>query len=338
MRTTFLVFLLFSFLNAGAQKLEGAGLSEGSTNFRFHYEDIENFRTVLEIAHAKGDTLQAMKNYFSKGSEGMKAWIGRYGISPERMVKAIKSFPAYYDYLAQTDTDLRRYEDEISKGLSQIKALYPSPFVHIPPVYYFILFAGGGSVEMTANMISVDYFGYHDNMDVSEFDKIGGLFPAGKLALVRLDLIPYVAIHETAHLLQSYAQGEFDYVSIYKADKQTMMAYAIREGGADFLAYLGANIQDTDKVRYGDDHEKELWELFEPLLYEMVDDNKGWFSGTSEDHPDWPFQIGYYMGFKIVEYYYDQAPDKEEAIRQILYSYKPDDFKEFIDTYRKKWN
>ncbi|MFY0627632.1 MAG: hypothetical protein JXR07_15150 [Reichenbachiella sp.] len=305
----------------------------------FHYEDLENFKEVLKIICQKGDTLQAINEYFENGSEGMKAWIKRYSVNPKTIRAALQYFPSYYNYLSNLDTVLISYEGKISKGLNGLKKLYPSEFIHIPPVYYFILFAGGGSVEMTANMISIDYFGLHDNLDRSEFDRIGGLFPEGKLSLINVAQIPQVAIHETAHLLQSYMQGEHDYSSIYTdKDKQTILAYAIREGGADFLTYHGAGLVDSTKWVYGEKHEKELWKAMEPILNDHIDDHPGWFSGKFTEHPDWPYQIGYYVGSKIVQYFFETSTDKEEAIKHILNSHKKDDFQIFIDLYRKKWS
>ncbi len=306
-------------------------------SYQFNYQDIKNFKKVLNVAEHNGDTLDAVNEYFANGSKGMKAWIERYNTKPQLIVKAIKYFPEYYQYLAQLEQKLVSFEEKITKGLNGLVKLYPSSYVHIPPVYYFILFSGGGSVEMTANMISIDYFGHHEKLNEKEFDRVGGLFPKGPFALVNVDLIPQVAVHETAHLLQSYQQGEVDYVSIYKEGKQTMQAYAIREGGADFLAFLGSGLVDENKIKYGDEHEEELWNLFKPLLHENVNSHPGWFSGQSPENPEWPWQIGYYMGFKIVEHYYNSTDDKEAALKLIFNSNQDQEFEKFISKYDEKW-
>ena len=338
MRYLSIIIIIF-YLIPKEVKAQEVETSKSLNRIDFHYEDLENFRKVLKITRQKGDTLQAINEYFENGSEGMKAWIKRYDVNPKTIRAALKYFPSYYDYLSNLDTVLISYEGKISKGLNGLKKLYPSEFIHIPPVYYFILFSGGGSVEMTANMISIDYFGLHDNLDKSEFDRIGGLFPEGKLSLINVEQIPQVAIHETAHLLQSYMQGEHDYSSIYTDKyKQTILAYAIREGGADFLTYCGAGIVDSTKWAYGEKHEKELWKAMEPILNDHIDNHPGWFSGKSAEHPDWPFQIGYYMGFKIVEYYYNTSENKKNALTLILNSNQQEDFEKFIIKYREKWN
>lgn len=308
-----------------------------NNNYKFHYEDIENFRKVLDIAKKKGDTLKALQNYFNEGSIGMKAWVKRYNIKPNRIQKAIKYFPKYYEYLSTIDSKLREFEIPISKGLDSLRKIYPSSFLHIPPVYYFILFSGGGSVEMTANMISVDYFGNHEGIDDSEFKRVGGIFPKGKMPLVNISQVPQVVIHETIHLIQSYIQGEFDYASIYEDKNRTVLAYLIREGSADFITYLASGIINTNQSLYGDKHEKDLWELIMPILEDDPYKHSGWFSGKSSKHPDWPFQIGYHLGFKIVKYFYDKSENKNDALNFILNSHQKKDFQKFIDKYKQKW-
>lgn len=310
---------------------------EDHGSYQFHYKDIRNFKKVLSIAENRGDVLSAVHSYFANGSEGMKTWVERYDTKPELIAKAIKYFPEYYQYLAQLESKLIKLEGQISKGLDGLKELYPSEFVHMPPIYYFILFSGGGSVEMTANMISLDYFGRHEKLNEKEFDRVGGLFPKGKLALVNVDLVPQVVVHEMAHLLQAYQQGEVGYVSIYEEGKQTMLAYAIREGGADFLTFLGAGLIDKNRHKYGDKHEQELWQLFKPLIADNINDHPGWFFGKNDEHPDWPWQVGYYLGFKIVEYYYDTAEDKDAALHLIFNSNKQSEFERFIAKYEDKW-
>lgn len=329
-----LIFSLYALTQAQAQ---AQAPEKASSSYQFIYRDLHHFTEVLETAQNKGDTLQALRKYFETGSEGLKAWVSRYGTTPERMLKAIRYFPKYYEGLARYEPTLKSFEKEISRGLNGLKSLYPSEFVHIPPVYYFILFGGGGSVEMTAAMISIDYFGLFEGLDVSEFDRIGGIFPNGPLALVSPEQIPHVVIHEAAHLLQGYMQGEADYGGIYTEGNRTLLGYAIREGGADFLTFLGSGITDKTKKKYADLHEQELWQSFEPILFDDPDEHPGWFSGRSPDHPDWPFQIGYLLGFKIIEYYYDQSSNKEEAVKKILMAHSRENLMEFINIYRKKW-
>ncbi|MEX0274334.1 MAG: DUF2268 domain-containing putative Zn-dependent protease [Flavobacteriaceae bacterium] len=304
----------------------------------FCYEDIANFRETYKIMEQGGDTIAAFEDYFKKASAGLKGWISRYNWTPEKLAKRIALQPKYYASLLHIDEDLKKLEADISKHYDGMKALYPSEFVTIPPTYYFIMWGGGGSIELTGNMISIDYFGYKEGLDQTEFEQYGGLFPKGTFPIVGLEDVPQIAVHEVAHLFQTYLQGELDYVSMYlEEDKTTMLAYAIREGGAEFIAYLGTGLTDPKKHHYGDQHEQELWEEFKPLMTEHPDKHKGWFSGKSDKNPDWPWQIGYYMGFKMTQAYYDRSEDKEKALLTIMTAKDVATYQEIADTYNAKF-
>ena len=304
----------------------------------FCYEDISNFRETYKIMEQGGDTLAAFETYFKNASPGMNGWISRYNWTPEKLAKRVALQPKYYASLLNVDEDLKKLEADISKYYDGMKALYPSEFVTIPPTYYFIMWGGGGSIELTGNMISIDYFGYQDGLDKSEFESYGGLFPTGTIPLVGIEDVPQIAVHEVAHLFQTYLQGELDYVSMYlEEDKTTMLAYAIREGGAEFIAYLGSGLTDPKKVNYGDQHEQELWEKFKPLMGDHPDKHSGWFSGKSDTNPDWPWQIGYYMGFKMTQEYYAQSEDKEKALLTIMTAKDLKTYMEIADAYDAKF-
>ncbi|NAS12943.1 hypothetical protein [Poritiphilus flavus] len=302
-----------------------------TNEYIFCYTDIENFREVYNSMEQGGDTLAAFESYFKNASPGLQGWISRYNWTPEKLSQRISQMPDYYQSLLNADTELRGFEHEIAQYYDRMKELYPFEFVTIPPTYYFITWGGGGSIELTGNMISVDYFGYHEDLDHSEFEPYGGLFPKGSFPLVPITDIPFVAVHEVGHLFQTYLQGEVDYVSLYTDETKTnMLGYAVREGTADFMAYLvSPDLVDKTRYTYGEAHEAELWELFKPHLKEHPDNNKGWFHGRSDDHPDWPWQIGYYVGCKMIQHYYNQAENKEKAILDIL-SAKDTEFHEEI--------
>ncbi|MGI9551371.1 MAG: DUF2268 domain-containing putative Zn-dependent protease [Aurantibacter sp.] len=304
----------------------------------FCYEDIANFRETFKALQQGGDTLTAFQNYFDKASPGMRGWISRYNWTPEKLAKRVALQPKYYASLLNIDKELKGFEKDISEHYDNMKALYPSEFVTIPPTYYFIMWGGGGSIELTGNMISIDYFGNKEGLDPKEFEQYGGLFPNGRFPIVGIDDVPQVAVHEVAHLFQTYLQGELDYVSMYLDEsKTTMLAYAIREGGAEFIAYLGTGLKDPKKHKYGDLHEKELWQLFKPLLKEHPDEHKGWFSGKSDERPEWPWQVGYYLGFKMIEHYYETTNDKEKALLDILSAKDKDIYQEIANGYDTKF-
>lgn len=67
---------------------------------------------------------------------------------------------------------------------------------------------------------------------------------------------------------------------------------------------------------YGERNQKELWKEFSADIkakkgFEETD----WFYNYNSDRPA---DLGYYLGYKIAESYYQNASDKKQAIKEII--------------------
>ncbi|MGB5820206.1 MAG: hypothetical protein WBG90_12040 [Saonia sp.] len=304
--------------------------------YTFDYSDIEKFRDAYLAIESGADPLIEMTNYFNSGSPGLKSWVSIYGMTPEKLAVQVEKRPKFYKNLLQVDEKLKTLEGTISRGYTDLLKHLPNPNDTILPTYYFVLWGGGGSVRPNGSMISVDYFGGGEHLDSAEFPE--GIFPEGRIPFATLDDVPQVAIHEMVHWFQRKLQGSDNYVSIYgNPDNSTLLAYAIREGGADMITRLATGLVDKGKNEFGKKNEKEIWEAFKPSMLMNVDKVKGWFSGGFADKREWPFQIGYYLGMEITQYYYDRAKDKEAALNDIFTAYRPEHFTKFVQVYEQKF-
>ena len=52
-----------------------------------------------------------------------------------------------------------------------------------------------------------------------------------------------------------------------------------------------------------------------------------WLYNGLDDKRDYPADLGYYMGYKICEAYYNKAQDKKQAVKDIL---TIQDFEQFL--------
>jgi len=94
------------------------------------------------------------------------------------------------------------------------------------------------------------------------------------------------------------------------------MVQSIREGAADFVSMEIAGTNINPKVyEYGNAHLEELKEEF----YNAMDqsDLSQWLYNGSKSKSR-PADLGYFMGFKICEAYYKQAPDKVKALEELM--------------------
>jgi uncharacterized protein YjaZ len=122
----------------------------------------------------------------------------------------------------------------------------------------------------------------------------------------------YVIAHEFSHVQQVPAMVD--------AEHPTVLAGSLMEGAADFVGELIAG----GKVSYGavtPGHEKELETKF--LAARDKTDLSDWlYNGTLEK----PGDLGYWVGYRIVKAYYQHAPDKRQALREILGMTDPNAF------------
>ena len=145
-----------------------------------------------------------------------------------------------------------------------------------------------------------------------------------KAVLRSIDVLPHIVAHELIHYQQKHPMAD-----------RSLLAQAIHEGSADFVGerISGGNINDH-LHRYGNPIEKELWLAFQQEMGGT--DVSNWLY-QGDKAKTRPADLGYYMGYKICEAYYNQSADKTQALRDIL---EIKDFKQFLaaSRYAEKFN
>jgi uncharacterized protein YjaZ len=98
----------------------------------------------------------------------------------------------------------------------------------------------------------------------------------------------------------------------------------MREGAADFVAELVAGSHINERYKsFADSHEQEIWVAFNK---EIRGENKtGEWIGVYQPKNDWPPFMGYYMGYKICQSYYQVSADKQLALRKIVEMASPEE-------------
>jgi uncharacterized protein YjaZ len=125
-------------------------------------------------------------------------------------------------------------------------------------------------------------------------------------ALMPQSDIPPLVAHESVHFQQKYlALG-------------TLLCACLKEGSADFLGKLtsGRLIARMDETHvWANARERELWEEFQKELDGK--DTSRWLYGKSGGNGR-PVDLGYWIGYKISEAYFQNATDKKAAVRDML--------------------
>jgi hypothetical protein len=225
------------------------------------------------------------KEYLDPGSQGVKDFIPNRIVSAQKLSQTILGNRTYYENLHRSSERIQGALPEIRKNFQALKKLYPDAV--FPPVYFVVgaLNSGGTSSDhgliIGADMLS-DQNPYAPTLD--------------PVAIV---------MHELVHFQQKHPESD-------------LLAACLREGAADFVSELvaGRNINEQNKA-YGDSHEEELWRKFQEDI-KRSDRQIDWLGNYDEAKRVGAPDLGYYMGYKISQAYYQSAKDKTAALKMIV--------------------
>jgi hypothetical protein len=284
----------------------------------FLTQDIDNFWDAydhLNKCHSFQDSIDCITSrYYEMGSEGFTDFIEKYRYTPQDYVKAIGQYPRFYNSIRKNTLVAKTLEKELHTFSLKVSDYFPG---YVPKRICFAIspLQDAGTTTDRFILIGTDILASTKKADLSEF---GTSIMARLLAFdtnVRERFI-FVVAHETAHDLQVHADWN-NYELLYRS---------LLEGSADFIATLLTGVTGIPFLyNYGHDHEKELWVKFK----HDIDNNSNsddWLYNRDRVENGVPNELGYFMGYKIVEKFYKKSPDKKLALKEILEMKNPREF------------
>jgi hypothetical protein len=256
--------------------------------------DIKNFLEAYEqFSPEKDNAAILQKYYFGKASPGLQEYISRFRLNPEMLEKAIEKNPERFNRIKTFYTQISVFENEFKDEMKRYKRAVPGAM--FAPTYLLVGAARG----------------------IGQASKVGQLVTIEN-ALDDLEKLKTLMVHELTHFQQAIGVGINKYGSIY-GKKDNMLDLVLREGAAEFITYhrVRENVPAFVKLRNYQQNEYQLWERFKEDLNKQ--DQDFWLNVSFEDNnKGYPFQLGYAVGYKIVEAYYERAENKDQALKDIL--------------------
>lgn len=293
----------------------------------FHYADLDSFAQAVAEIDAGRDATEAMRGYLDRASPALKAFAATYGTTPEKIVQQLQKRPKYYRAFTRIRPKLEALRPAIDTDLRRLAEITPGPQC---AVHFVVAQSVAGATPRQVTypdgttgvviVVAVDLLGTDAETDMAEFPV--------PLPITLADL-PQIIVHEMVHVLQVRAQGGLaNYRSIYTDPvKGTLLAFAIREGTAEFVTFLATGRRLGQRHIYGFAREAELWEAFSPVMLEPQGKHPEWFSGgKSTRFPDLPMQTGYFIGMQICQTFHDTASDKPGALDRLMRAWTAEDF------------
>jgi Predicted Zn-dependent protease (DUF2268) len=259
-------------------------------------DDVGRFYKLYDATggHPTTDQLQ---QYLDSGSEGLHHLAEVRNVTAQRIADSIAKNPTLYSDARRCMAVLPRARERIIVALQKLRELYPE--ARLLPVT--IAVGRGKPVAIGSPAYGVQV-GLEALCGVKYFD------PNLENRFV------YVIAHEYAHVQQVR--------SLVDDDHPTVLEGSLIEGAADFVGeMISGGVGNTSLYASTAGHEKEIETAFVPDE-DKTDLSKWLYNGTMDKSGD----LGYWVGYRIVKSYYQHAPDKRLALREILQMSDPHAF------------
>lgn len=287
----FLAFLV-------AWPVAALGQSHDPDSARIVTEDIPRFWQAFDARGTLGTAAAFDSLYLKPGTAGLRDWTRLRLKDAATLGQTVDRAARYYGAARASTLRVAEFTPAIRESFRKLAGLYPDAV--FPDVYFLVgRLSSGGTTSDAGLLIGAEMYGRTDSASLA------GLGDWLRGVLRPVDELPGIVAHELVHYQQE-VQGF------------SLLAQSLREGIADFvgekISGMNINAHVHAWVFASPERERELWAEFQPRMNGV--DGTGWF--TSTDQAKRPKDLGYFMGYRIAQSFYDRAADKGSAIRAIL--------------------
>jgi hypothetical protein len=265
--------------------------------------DIENFWKAfdkLKYASNKNDSINIIQTeYIDISSKYFKEFIKARNFTAEEYVILIHKYPKFWSSIRKETENVKNRKDDIERILDKFEKEIPN--FKRPNVCFAIgCLRTGGTVSDNLILIGTEMAASTPETDKSELSNwlksIIGTYG---------DIVSMVS-HETIHTQQK------------KGYLRDLVEHTITEGVADFLSEKISGLT-INKVpfKYGFENDCILRKEFLQDYSKNKTDISNWLYNGSKSQ-NRPADLGYYIGYRIAEEYYNKTANKEKAILDLL--------------------
>lgn len=216
--------------------------------------------------------------YLENGSPGVKSFITNRIINADSLYATVKKNKAEYLKTRNVLDGIGAKDKKLKASYSALKYWYPNAKFSTVYFVYGRMNTGGNS----------------SNEGIS----------IGTELFKNLDGVVPLVVHEMIHFQQNNKGNE------------SLLKQALTEGGADFIAeFVSGEPMNVKAFQYGEANSDRLYKEF--VTRYKTDDFRDWFYWTSKKD-DRPNDLGYWIGYKICEAYFNKQTDKHKAVHDIL--------------------
>jgi Predicted Zn-dependent protease (DUF2268) len=282
-------------------------LRDQPDDVRFFTSDIDRFWQAFDEAATSSDAGSVYQSvYLRQGTVGLENYFASTGQNASSLANAVSEHPKYYRAIRENTLSIAtasNLQAKIRRYLENIETLYPK--AQFQDVYFLIgALVSGGTTSANGVLLGTEIMARDASTPVDE------LSPWLRANSGTLEQLPFIVVHEQIHTLQNVARG-------YANDESTLLWKVLQEGGADFVTMLATGERPPGSYfEYGLRNERAIWNMFEREM--GGSDTRNWLYNGDNAPDGRPADLGYFVGYRILEAYYNRAQDKQQALEAML--------------------
>jgi hypothetical protein len=266
-----------------------ASRSISSAPIEVQTEDVARFYRIYEAMDARPTAAQLQRDYLDRGTAGLRHLTQVRNVNAENIAHAVASQPELYTNARACMDALPRIRERLLRTFDNLLRLYPES--GRPPVTILVsrgkpaAIAGPGTgVQIALEAMCSETSARLSGANID-------------------DRFVNVIAHEFIHVQQAPER-----------ENSTVLQRAVEEGVAEFVGELiSGGLANMMVHASAEGRELEIETRFAADLHST--DLSAWFDNTTAEDIGQP---GYWVGYRIVKSYYQNAPDKHAAIREMI--------------------
>ena len=254
--------------------------------------DVHHFVAVWHRLDFRDTSCTGLQGYIDSSTAGLRAYLGKFNVGARDICHAIVGRPEDYGSIEEKLPALDSAAKQITSIFEKYRTYFPE--ARAPSVYFVVGTGISAGSTTTGNNPRI-------LVGVERARSVVGM--------------PSLIAHEFVHTVQDYPlwgslTGGPGWL------RGSLLRQSVKEGSADFLAELVTGVPHRNA--YGEAHEMALWQEFQRER-RSTDYSRWLYNGwNARALGDRPADLGYWMGYRITKAYYERAPDKAKAIRDIV--------------------
>lgn len=272
-------------------------------NAEFTVEDIARFWQAVD-AGGSADAFQT--RYLARASDALQQFIVSRTITGSSLSQMIRAYPRYFAAIRANTLALTATSPSLSTVAANFARMQQLYAPAVTPRVTFVIgrFTTGATVNTDGIVIGTEFYSSDAATPLDELNAFA------RANVKPASVLPAIIAHENVHV----QQGRF---GLLLRSARTVLEFSVLEGSADFIGELVSGSHVNQHVHaWALPREAEVWQKFRAGMNST--DLTRWLYNQQASAPDWPGDLGYFVGYRIAKAYYDRTADKAAAIRGII--------------------